>query len=108
MKAKSSLKTLLQKRILEIQGVEYKKSRFGSISAFYIGKKEFAHFHEGTEIDIRVTKPFIKKIKTQYQDDERFHWRYSSSDWVEFQFPKKQDLKMAVELARIAVEANKG
>ena len=41
--------------IKRLSGVREGHSRFGSRVAFFRGRREFAHFHEREEIDIRLT-----------------------------------------------------
>ena len=100
-----SLQKKLAGAILETPSVTEKKSRFSSNVAFFIGTREFAHFHSANAIHIRLTKSTIRKLELKAQDDTRLKLS-SSSDWVEFTFRRASDLDRAVELVHAAYESN--
>ncbi|MGE0173954.1 MAG: luciferase family protein [Oligoflexales bacterium] len=85
-------------------GLKEQKSRFGGGPAFYLGKKEVAHFHNENEIDIRLTKKVIKEVLPDLEEAYKCHQRTASSDWLEFQFWKDHDVERAVALVRDVVQ----
>jgi hypothetical protein len=99
----SSLRKELQARAGDLTDVTIKKSRFGGATAFFRGKKEFAHFHAGNEIDIRLTKPNVKKLKPDYRLQIDFPYR----DWVVAHFETEADLDFVMKLLEIAYKANR-
>ena len=101
-----SLEERLGDRILELSDVELRKSRFSEREAFYVGKREFAHFHRQNEIDIRLTRKVIRNLKEELKADPKATLR-GSSDWLEYRFPRSGDLDRAAELAALALEANR-
>ena len=61
------LKKELQARAGDLTDVTIKPSKFGPPVAFWVNGKEFAHFQKGNSIDIRLTKPLIRKLKPDYR-----------------------------------------
>lgn len=101
-----SLKEELGERILELPDVELRTSRFSDREAFFVGKREFAHFHPKNEIDIRLTRQVIRRLKAELEADPKATLR-GSSDWVEYRFPRRTDLARAAELVALALDANR-
>ena len=99
--------TPLQKELTARAGdlidVAVKKSKFSSAVAFWRGKKEFAHFHKGNAIDIRLTKPLIKKLKPDY----RLEIAFPPRDWVIAHFETDKDLDFVFKLLEQAYRAHK-
>ncbi len=46
----------LAERILALDDVELRVSRFSGAGAFFVGERELAHFHPGKVIDVRLTR----------------------------------------------------
>lgn len=97
------LKKELQARAGDLTDVTIKKSKFSSATAFWRGKKEFAHFQKGNSLDIRLTKPLIKKLKPDY----RLEIGYPPRDWVVVHFDSEQDLDFVMKLLEQAYRTNK-
>ena len=93
----------LEARILGLTDVVAKKSRFSTRTAFYREKREFAHFHSATEIDIRLTKAKIRALKLDY----RLEISYPPRDWLVAHFEEESDLDYVFKLAQAAWKANK-
>lgn len=100
----SPLKKELQARAGDLTDVTIAKSKFGGATAFFRGKKEFAHFHAGNEIDIRLTKANVKKLKPDFRVQIDFPYR----DWVVAHFETHEDLDYVMKLVELAYRANKG
>ena len=101
----ATLKEQLADRILELEGVELRTSRFSDRPAFWVGTRELAHFHRDNEIDIRLTRKTIRSLKAELDEDPRATLR-KSSDWVEYRFPRRTHLDRILELVALAVESN--
>jgi hypothetical protein len=101
-----TLRKELTELILQMRGVTEKKSRWSDNLAFYIGSKEFAHFHSSNVIDIRLTKRVIRELDLKNQTDRRVQLR-SSSDWIEFSFRRSTDIARALELLHAACDSNR-
>ena len=96
----------LSERILELDGVSQGKSRFGGGRAFfYNGKKEFCHFHHAGEVDVRIGLKEISKLKDMIEGTDRFHHRSKSSQWLEIQFDRQEELEQVLEFVEVAYKA---
>ncbi len=102
-KPKLHLAKELQARILELTDVEAKKSRFSPQTAFFRGKREFAHFHSENAIDIRLTKAKIKSLKPDY----RLEITHPPRDWLVAHFDEVADVDYVFKLVEQAWKANK-
>jgi hypothetical protein len=92
--------------LLSLPGVEEGKSRFGPRDAFFVAGREFAHVHRDGEIDLRLTRPFIAERREGLEDDSRVLLR-RSSDWLTVRYFSAADVRFALELGRVAYEANR-
>ncbi len=76
----------------------------GFSSLFYRGK-EFAHFHDDSELDIRLTKSIINREGLEHPADSRVHPnRTKNSQWIEVRFAKAADIEKVVHLVKLAIE----
>lgn len=91
----------LRARILALPGVTEAKSRFGPHHGFHVGGREFAHFHPGRQLDIRLPKPAQRVLA----DDARAHLGSPLRDWVEFDFADQADAEAALRLVEAAHRA---
>lgn len=101
-----SLKKELQVRLLDQLNLEEKKSKFSANTALFFGKKEIAHFHQGNELDLRLTKAEIKKGQWLAKSDPRLSQERKGSEWVQVRFRKEEDLSFILQLTAIAIKAN--
>jgi len=88
-----------------VAGVTIGKSRFSSRPACYTGKREFLHFHDAHEVDVRLGRKEIRARREVFAEDERVTMR-GTSDWIEVRFHDEEDVERVVELARIALREN--
>jgi hypothetical protein len=101
-----TLRDDLSERILALPSVESKPSRFGgSGDGFFVGRREFAHFHPGNELDLRLTKSVVRELRELLDASPRISWR-KTSDWVEVRFSRRTHLDEVMELVERAVAAN--
>jgi hypothetical protein len=72
----------LRSYLVNLPFVEPKKSRYSSSEAFYINNKEFVHFHGHGELDLRLTRASIRRLREAVGLRPNLHFRKQSSDWV--------------------------
>ena len=76
----------------------------GFSSLVYDGK-EFAHFHDDNELDIRLTRSIISREGLVHPTGSRVHPnRSKNSQWIEVGFEKAADLERVVYLVKLAIE----
>jgi hypothetical protein len=92
----SSPVAILRRKLGAIPGVEEATSRFGAGRrlAWRAGRREIAHLHSDTVIDIRI--PAARQRALPH--DERLIPRDSTSDWIECRLIESGDAEYAVEL----------
>ena len=75
----------------------------GFASLLFDGK-EFAHFHNWSEIDIRLGKDAIKRERLAHPVDSKVHpGRSKNSPWYEMPIHSAADVDEAVRLVRVAI-----
>ena len=82
-----------------IPGVEVKPSQWTGEPALWVDGREVVHTH-GKHVEIRLTGKLINAL-----DDDRAMRRARTSDWV---LIDEGERDLILELARRAVEANRG
>jgi hypothetical protein len=100
------LRTQLIQR-LEKLGVEDRAwpARDDGFSSLFYDGKEFAHFHDDNELDIRLTKRIINREGLEHPTGSRVHPnRTKNSQWIEVRFAKPADLERVVHLVKLAIE----
>ena len=98
------MKTQLLTELHKIPGVEDRPSPVaGGTSLFYLGK-EFAHFHNAAELDIRLTKTAIHELGLAHPPGSIHHpTRSLNSAWIEVRFSTVEDVQRIVQLVKLAV-----
>lgn len=95
----------LASAILAMPGVEEHPSRFNSArSAFWVGRREFAHVERG-HIDLRLTRKQISARRAALKVDDRVALR--GGDWLEIAVRTVRDLRFVIDLVRAALQANR-
>lgn len=98
----AALEQALRDGALALDGVEEAPSRFGGAGlALRRGRREFAHFHPGGEVDLRLPRAAQRALR----DDPRAVLRRGASDWVAYRLETSADLEVAQRLLRAAWEA---
>jgi hypothetical protein len=92
-------------QILNDPGIEPGKSQFHDAEAFFLGRRQIAHFSGKNEIEIRVTRKQIKELLKS--GDKRCKLRSPGSDWIKYQFKTEQDIIRGLELIALAVKMNR-
>ena len=96
----------LEKRLIELPGVERKPSRYGHGASYFTGGREIAHFHGETRMDVRLTKEEIRLRKEEETLDPRIRTRGPCAEWAEVHVETERDIPFAVALVEDAVRAN--
>ncbi len=97
----------LAARILSLPGVQGKKSRWTSNNAYYVGSREFAHFHSEQEVDVRLTKKVQRERAHSLRNETRVKFREQPSEWVALSLHRPGDVGYAFEMVKLALEANR-
>jgi len=91
---------------LEKLGVEDRAlpGRNDGFSSLLFGGKEFAHFHDDNELDLRLTQGIISREGLVHPSGSRVHPNRSrNSQWIEVRFTKAADLERIVHLVKLAI-----
>src|SRR5262245_8537921 len=94
-------------RRLEKLGVEHRPwpGRTDGFAALRYGGKDFAHFHDDHELDLKLTKAVIAREGLAHPPDSRVHPnRSKTSHWIEVRFTTRADVDRAVRLVKLALE----
>ena len=100
----SKLKTQLLEEVQGIEGVEIRSSPVAGGSALFYFGKEFAHFHNDNELDLRLTKKIIQAERLSHPSGSIHHpARSLSSPWIELRFVTAKDVAHVASLVKLAV-----
>ena len=94
-------------RRLEKLGVEHRPwpGRETGFASLYYRGKEFAHFHDDNELDLRLTKAVIVREGLVHPPDSRVHPnRAKTSPWIEVRFLTRAHLDHVLRLVKLAIE----
>ena len=88
-----------------IEGFEALTSKVAGGTALFYKGKEFAHFHNEEEIDLRLTRKVIKSMGLQHPPRSSHHpTRSASSNWIEVRFSSDAEAVQVAELVKVAIE----
>jgi hypothetical protein len=100
----ASLKEELLRRLQEVEGLQALPSKVAGGTALFYKGKEFAHFHNDNEIDLRLTKQLIKSLGLRHPPRSSVHpTRAASSNWIELRFYEIEEVKTVAGLVRQAI-----
>ena len=102
----TSLKNQLAK-VLEnqIDGLKIQQDDGSSLLCVFFKGKEFAHFHEDNELDLRLTRSVIKREGLAHPSNSKQHPNRSpNSQWIELPFNSSADFKRIVRLVQLGVD----
>ena len=104
-----SMPRLRQQLIARVRplGVENREwpGRDDGFSSLHFQGKEFAHFHNDNELDIRLTRTLIRREGLVHPDDSETHPdRSPNSHWIEVRFNRPGDLDRVVRLVELAIK----
>ena len=100
-----NLKSKLIAAVQKIDGVEDRPSPVAGGSSLFFRGKEFAHFHDDNELDLRLTKKLIKAEALLHPKDSLHHpARAAGSPWIELRFSSIEDVGMVARLVQLATK----
>ena len=98
------LKETLLAELRKIDGVEDRPSPVSGGTALFYRDKEFAHFHNGNELDLRLTKKQVQLLGLTHPAGSVHHpGRSPNSPWIEIRFQTDDDIAQVKKLVQIAV-----
>ena len=103
----NALRKSINQRLQEL-GVEERAwpGRDDGFASLVFRGKEFAHFHNDCEIDIRLGRDVIRRERLSHPADSTVHPdRAGSSPWYEMKLRTAADVNEALRLVRIAIQA---
>jgi Family of unknown function (DUF5519) len=104
MEAAPSLKRDLLQLLQGIEQLQALPSNVAGGTALFYKGKEFAHFHNDNEIDLRLTKTLIKSLGLSHPTRSAFHpTRAASSNWIEVRFYTMEEVNATAGLVRQAI-----
>lgn len=99
-----SLKASLLTELRKIDGVQDRPSPVSGGTAMFYRDKEFAHFHDGNELDLRLTKKQIQRLGLAHPAGSVHHpGRSPNSPWIEIRFKSDRDVAQVAKLVHIAI-----
>ena len=104
MQPTAALKQELLKELATIDGLTAEASPVSGGTALFYRGREFAHFHNDTELDLRLTKKVIQAQGLTHPAGSIHHpSRSSSSPWIEVRFTTTSEVTRTAELVKLAV-----
>ena len=100
----ASLKKELLRQLHEIEGLQALPSEVAGGTALFYKGKEFAHFHNDNEIDLRLTRQLIRRLGLKHPPRSSTHpARAASSNWIELRFFNAEEVETVAALVRQAI-----
>jgi hypothetical protein len=97
-------KTQLLEEVRSIEGLEERPSPVSGGSALFYHGREFAHFHNANELDLRLTKTVIHSLGLIHPPNSVQHpGRSPNSPWIELRFNSEEEVKKVAALISVAV-----
>jgi hypothetical protein len=93
----------LASALLEREGVEEGRSRFGHEVAFRFRGLEFLHLHGEDEVDVRLGRAAIRSERARLTADPRVRLPEVPSDWVTVPLERPADVEVVLALADRAI-----
>jgi hypothetical protein len=79
--------------------------RNDGFSSLRYNGKEFAHFHDDNELDIRLTRSVIRREGLVHPTNSRVHPdRSRNSRWIEVRLDNAADLERLIHLVKLAID----
>jgi len=100
----SALRARLVSELEAIPGLEDRPSPVTGGSALFYYGKEFAHFHNNNELDVKLTRKIISEEGLTHPTDSETHPnRSTGSQWIELRFSRSADIDEVVRLVNLAI-----
>ena len=97
-------KEQLLHQLASLEGLSAEPSPVAGGTALLFRGKEFAHFHNDNELDLRLTRKVITSLGLSHPPGSVHHpTRAASSPWIEIRFSSPGEVKRTVELVKLAV-----
>src|SRR5688572_29032091 len=93
-------------RLAAVPGMMEGESVFSEGRAFWVNGKQVAHFASPDALELRLTRPVIRELRTSLEADARVEPRSPGSDWVTVRFDSVEDVKIIGELAERVCRAH--
>lgn len=101
----ANLKDSLLEELKDIEGVTVQASPVAGGTALFYGGREFAHFHNDTEIDLRLTKKVIHAMELKHPEGSVHHpARAIGSPWIEVRYNDPAGVRRTLDLIRVAIK----
>jgi hypothetical protein len=93
------LRTQFEKELRAMPEIKVELWKDSDLMCVFYRDKEFAHFHDHEEIDIRLSQRFIKKEALSPLKDSKYHLKRSKkSRWMQFRFTTKKEVEELLSL----------
>lgn len=98
------LKQKLLQSLAVVEGLTAEPSPVSGGTALFFRGREFAHFHNDHELDLRLTKKVIRSLGLSHPTGSVHHpTRSTSSPWIELRFNTDSEVERVVELVKVAL-----
>lgn len=79
-------------------------NRDDGFSSLLYKNKDFAHFHNNNELDLRLTAKIIKAEGILHPQGSTYHPnRSNNSPWIEVRFTTPNDIPEVIRLVKLAI-----
>ena len=90
--------------LASVEGITAEPSPVAGGTALFFRGKEFAHFHNDNELDLRLTRKIIASLGLSHPTGSVHHpSRAATSPWNEVRFRSSSEVLRTAELVRLAV-----
>jgi hypothetical protein len=104
LQLKIMLKQQLLQALASIDGLTAEPSPVSGGTALFYQGREFAHFHNDNELDLRLTKKVIQAEGLAHPAGSTYHpSRSASSPWIEVRFSTRSEVDRTTELVKLAI-----
>jgi hypothetical protein len=98
------LKQQLLRLLASVDGLTAEPSRVPGGMALFFRGREFAHFHNDQELDLRLTRKVIQSLGLPHPTGSVHHPNRSpSSPWIEVRFDTDREVEPVAELVKLAI-----
>jgi Family of unknown function (DUF5519) len=92
--------------LADLEGAALGDGAFATGPAIWLGRREVAHLDRDGALDVRLTKPVIRRRRDELRANPRVTMRSSASDWIAFDLNADTSSDEAIALVRQAIDAN--
>ncbi len=96
-----ALRNRLENELRKLEGVDVALYKDTNLMCVYYGGKEFAHFQDDNDLDIRLSQKFIKRESLTPIHDSKYHPNRSrKSRWMEIRFKNAKQVDDLIRLIK--------